>query len=197
MSGKRLEIEIKAKIPSVEQLAERITKAGAIFECDLVHEDYYFDKPAKLGSFARTDEALRLRVSRNVTEGKVEAFLTYKGPKVDATTKTREEIDVGVADAGKVRRLLTMIGFKEVIVIKKVRKHYLHGEIGIMLDRVEGLPDPYMEVEIVVDDEATLDARREQLFRYLAGFGIGRDMSERRSYLELVLSARSGTASMS
>nr|MDO8085157.1 class IV adenylate cyclase [Candidatus Sigynarchaeum springense] len=190
---KNLEIEIKAKIASVEQMAERITRAGAVFECDLVHEDYYFDKPAKLGSFARTDEALRLRVSRNQTEGKEVAFLTYKGPKVDATTKTREEIDVAVADAGKVRRILAVLGFNEIIVIKKVRKHYQHGDVSIMLDRVEGLPDPYMEVEILADDPAALDTRREQLFRYMEGVGIGRSASERRSYLELVLSARSGT----
>ncbi|NMC08642.1 MAG: class IV adenylate cyclase [Candidatus Lokiarchaeota archaeon] len=193
MGGRNLEIEIKARIASIEEMARTITSAGAEFDCDLVHVDYYFDKPAKLGSFARTDEALRLRVSRNETRGVEEAFLTYKGPKVDATTKTREEIDVGVADAGKVRQLLSMIGFKEVIVIKKVRKHYHHGDVSIMLDLVEGLPGPYMEVEIVVADEATLAARREQLFAYLEGVGIGRDASERRSYLELVLLARSGT----
>ncbi len=114
-------------------------------------------------------------------------------PEVDATTKTREEIDVGVADAGKVRRILAAIGFKEVIVIKKIRKHYHHGDVSIMLDRVEGLPDPYMEVEILADDPAALDAKREQLFRYLEGVGIGRGASERKSYLELVLLARAGT----
>jgi adenylate cyclase, class 2 len=195
MGGKNLEIEIKAKIASVEQMARKITGAGAKFDCDLVHEDIYFDKPAKLGSFARTDEALRLRISQNETEGKEEVFLTYKGPKVDATTKTREEIDVGVADAGKVRRILAVVGFKEVIVIKKIRKHYHHGDVSIMLDRVEGLPDPYMEVEIIADDASTLDARREQLFTYLEGVGIGRGASERKSYLELVLLARSGTPS--
>ena len=193
MNGKNLEIEIKSKIASVEGMARKITGAGAVFDCDLVHEDFYYEKPAKLGSFARTDEALRLRISRNETEGKEELFLTYKGPKVDATTKTREEIDVGVADAGKVRRILAAIGFKEVIVIKKIRKHYHHGDVSIMLDRVEGLPDPYMEVEILADDSAALDAKREQLFRYLEGVGIGRGASERKSYLELVLLARAGT----
>ncbi len=193
MNGKSLEIEIKSKVASVEEMARKITGAGAVFDCDLVHEDYYYDKPAKLGSFARTDEALRLRVSRNETEGKVETFLTYKGPKVDATTKTREEVDVAVADAGKVRRILAAIGFKEVIVIKKVRKHYTHGDVSIMLDRVEGLPDPYMEVEILAEDEATLGAKREQLFRYMEGVGIERGASERKSYLELVLLTRAGT----
>jgi adenylate cyclase class 2 len=193
MGGKNLEIEIKAKIASVEEMATKITGAGAAFDCNLVHEDYYYDKPAKLGSFARTDEALRLRVSRNETEGKEEVFLTYKGPKVDATTKTREEIDVAVADANKVRRILAVLGFKEVIVLKKIRKHYHHGDVSIMLDRVEGLPDPYMEVEILAEDAATLDTKREQLFRYLESAGIGRGASERKSYLELVLLARVGT----
>jgi predicted adenylyl cyclase CyaB len=103
---------------------------------------------------------------------------------------------VAVADAAKVRRILVVLGFKEVIVIKKVRKHYHHGDVSIMIDRIEGLPDPYMEVEILADDAGALDARREQLFRYLEGVGIGRGASERRSYLELVLLARAGTSAM-
>jgi adenylate cyclase class 2 len=196
-SGKTLEIEIKVKISSIELLEKTLTKAGAKFDCDLVHEDYYYEKPAKLGSFARSDEALRLRVSRNVTARKEEAFVTYKGPKVDTTTKTREEIDVGVADAGKMRALLRALGYKELIVMKKVRKKFHHGDIEILLDRVEGLPDPYMEVEIVAENAGLLDATREKLFTFLESIGISRSASERLSYLELFLQARGGTPARS
>ena len=47
--------------------------------------DTYFSHPAR--DFAATDEALRIR---SIDQ---ENFVTYKGPKLDATTKTRREID--------------------------------------------------------------------------------------------------------
>nr|MDO8113813.1 class IV adenylate cyclase [Candidatus Sigynarchaeota archaeon] len=181
-----LEIEIKVKILSIEAMASALEKLGAKFDCDLVHEDYYFDKPEKAGSFARTDEALRLRVSRDLTKHIERHFLTYKGPKVDATTKTRVEIDVGVDDGQKVRAILKAAGFKELIALIKERKSYHFEDISIMLDKVQHLDDPYMEVEIVAENPAMLDATREKLFAFLQKLGIGRDASERKSYLELV-----------
>ncbi|HME53899.1 MAG TPA: class IV adenylate cyclase [Candidatus Lokiarchaeia archaeon] len=190
MSKKNLEIEIKVKISSIEEMAEQLDAAGAIFSGDLVHEDYYFDKPEKLGSFARTDEALRMRVSRNVSQETEQCYLTYKGGKVDSTTKTREEIEVGVDDGQKMREIIKHIGFREIIVVKKDRKNYTMDDISIMLDRVQYLDDPYMEVEIVADDPETLDVTREKLFGFLEQLGFSRDDSERRSYLELVLSSR-------
>ena len=190
MSPKNLEIEIKVKIPSIEEMASQLEAAGAIFGGDLEHEDYYFDKPEKLGSFARTDEALRMRVSRNLSQATEKCFLTYKGGKVDSTTKTREEIEVGVDNGQKLRDIIKKIGFREIIVVKKDRKNYTMDDISIMLDRVQYLDDPYMEVEIVVDDPDSLEPTREKLFGFLETLGFSRDDSERRSYLELVLSSR-------
>lgn len=190
MSKKNLEIEIKVKIPSIEEMTETLESIGAIFGGDIVHEDYYFDKPEKLGSFARTDEALRMRVSRNVSQGTEQCYLTYKGSKIDLTTKTREEIEVGVDNGDKMRDILKAIGFREMIVVKKDRKNYTSGDISIMLDRVQYIDDTYMEVEIVADDPDSLDSTREKLFGFLEQLGFDRDASERRSYLELVLSSR-------
>jgi len=188
--SQKLEIEIKVKIASIEEMAGTLEAAGAIFGGDLVHEDYYFDKPEKLGSFALTDEALRMRVSRNVSQRIEQCFVTYKGGKVDSTTKTREEIEVGVDDGQKMRDIIKKIGFREIIVVKKDRKNYTMDDISIMLDRVQYLDDPYMEVEIVADDPEALDSTREKLFSFLEQLGFSRDDSERRSYLELVLSSR-------
>ena len=69
--------------------------------------DRYFAHPSR--DFARTDEALRLRRIGEFN------FITYKGPKLDATTKTRREIEIGLADgqqaATDAAELLAAIGF--------------------------------------------------------------------------------------
>ena len=52
--------------------------------------DRYFAHPGR--DFARTDEALRLRRVGELN------YITYKGPKLDATTKTRREVEIPLAD---------------------------------------------------------------------------------------------------
>jgi len=188
MTGNKVEIEIKARIDSIGAMEDRIKKAGGTFKCNLVHEDYYFDRPPKLGSFASTDEALRLRLSRDETNGIEKQFITYKGKKLDGETKTREEIEVPVGDIDAMRRLLVALGYVEAIVVRKVRKLFEAGDIEVLLDKVEHLDTPFIEVEIIGKRE---DVPRitERLFAYLEQLGIPRDRSERKSYLELIMAA--------
>jgi hypothetical protein len=72
--------------------------------------DQYFNHPAR--DFAQTDEALRLRRVGEVN------FITYKGPKLDAITKSRHEIELplpsGDAAATGFAELLTTLGFQPV-----------------------------------------------------------------------------------
>ncbi len=186
MTGNDVEIEIKARIDSIEATEARITREGGVFKCNLVHEDYYFDRPPKLGSFAGTDEALRLRRSRDETNGIEKQFITYKGKKLDGETKTREEIEVPVGDVDAMRRLLLALGFVEAIVVKKKRKLFTAGDIEVLLDEVEYLETPFIEVEIIGkrEDVPTITTH---LFAFLERLGIPRDRSERKSYLELVM----------
>ena len=69
---------------------------GATIEPPVVQVDQYFAHPAR--DFAQTDEALRLR-----RVGK-QNFITYKGSKIDATTKTRREIELPLAPGEEARR---------------------------------------------------------------------------------------------
>lgn len=182
-----LEIEIKVPIPSVDVMEQRLLDAGATFTCELIHEDHYFDKPLVMGTFAESDEALRLRISKNKTEGIEEAYFTYKGAKIDEETKTREELDVVVVDGEVIRQILIRLKFREALVVEKVRKIYDLKEVSITLDKVQYLDKEYMEVEVIAASEADLEKTRERLFSLLQSLGIERSASERRSYLELVL----------
>ena len=93
--------------------------------------DRYFAHPSR--DFARTDEALRIR-----TVG-ASSFVTYKGPKIDVTTKTRRELelplDPGDADGSQFAELLTALGFTPVAVVRKQRCPFHIDHAG---RRVEG-----------------------------------------------------------
>lgn len=172
-----LEIEVKARIDDPGRVERRITELGGRFRKEVVEEDLYFNHPSR--DFAVTDEALRLRK----TEGK--CFLTYKGPKLDGLTKTREEYSIEVSGWDSSMAILKALGFVEVMPIKKKRRYFSLDDYEIMLDEVEGLGS-FIEVEKRGEDYSP-----QELIDFLEGLGV--KGSETRSYLEMALEKRAGS----
>src|SRR5690348_3273474 len=85
-----IEVEQKFASEDMDALRHRLSELGAEFGPPVEQVDLYFAHPAR--DFAKTDEAFRLR-----REGQANWF-TYKGPKLDQTTKTRLEIELPIAD---------------------------------------------------------------------------------------------------
>ncbi len=185
-----LEVEVKYAGADFAALERRLREWGAAEGTPRTDEDHYFNAPDR--DFAATDEALRLR---RIGE---QNFVTYKGPKRDARTKTRTEIEVPVASgdaaADDFSRLLVHLGYRPVAVVRKARRTFhLHRDgfaLEVTLDDVEGV-GRFAELEIQAPEEQ-LDAAREVVLRTAAELGL--TAGERRSYLELLLVARGGRA---
>ncbi len=167
-----LEIEIKTRSDDNQGVERLLLEKGATPLGELDQVDEYFNHPCR--DFAQTDEALRLRRDTN---GK----MTYKGPKMDRFTKTREEIEMDIDDPDKLALILVRLGFRRVAKVTKRRKEYLLDGITISLDSVEGLGD-FVELEIQGEDAEEGRSRIEHLRDELKLVG-----SERRSYLEMLL----------
>src|SRR3954463_14585181 len=80
------EVEQKFRLADVQAAEAKLAQLGAQFDDSIEQVDRYFNHPAC--DFSQTDEALRLR------QVGAENFITYKGPRVDATTKTRQELEL-------------------------------------------------------------------------------------------------------
>jgi adenylate cyclase class 2 len=181
-----LEVEMKFPVPDLAALGERLTRLGAVAAGERRDADHYFNAPDR--DFARTDEALRVRTIGSAN------FVTYKGPKRDALTKTRTEVEVPLGDGPEVaaafKQLLRHLGYRDVAEVSKRRRLYHLQRSGfdleICLDEVEGL-GPFAELEIVAP-EAQLDTARAALLATAAELGLS--ASERRSYLEMLLAAK-------
>ncbi len=165
-----MEVEIKAKIENKNEFERKLKDAEFIKE--VVEEDEYFNHPCH--DFASTDEALRIRNDYT---------LTYKGPRVDKDTKSREEINLKIDDLDKARNLLISIGFKPVAKVVKRRRYYKMGEINISVDNLPELGD-FVEVECIGEYEPC----KEKVMEFAKELGLGDFI--RKSYLELVLEAR-------
>ncbi|MDD3246775.1 MAG: class IV adenylate cyclase [Methanosarcina sp.] len=171
-----IEVEVKVRADH-SKVRSVLQKLGAIKIGIENQSDTYFAAPYR--DFSKTDEALRIRS----LDG--QAVLTYKGPKLDKVSKTREELETSV-DEATTAKILHALGFSDAGIVRKKREVFRAGEITVCLDAVEGLGE-FLEVEIIAEDEKDLETSRGKLFELLKQFGAGEKDSIRTSYLEMVL----------
>ena len=186
------EVELKFPLARVAAVEASLDRLAARFGPPLDQADRYFAHPGR--DFALTDEALRLRRAGE------SLAITWKGPRLGQGAKTRREIELPLAaltaEEGAVptleawTTLLEALGFRRVFDVEKRRRparvSWRGGEIDVAIDQVTGLGD-FLELEILAGEEA-IPAAVGLLESLAAEIGCG--PPERRSYLELLLTAR-------
>ena len=175
-----IEVEVKAKIESFKKIKKELERISAIKTKTEYQKDIYFNSP--IVDFAQSDEALRIR--KTMSNDNTNIFITYKGPKIDKNSKTRKEIEMNIENEEKAYDIFENLGFKEVRTVIKNREYYKYKEFEISLDDVEGL-DPYMEIEITLEDNSDYSKAQESIFEMFKKLEIT-DGFERTSYLELL-----------
>ncbi len=182
------EVEQKFPVGGFDAVRSRLQRIHARFAAGHEETDRYFNHPSR--DFRTTDEALRIR-RRDETNR-----VTYKGPKIDATTKTRQELELGLPDGEETAvcwtELLERLGFRQVGRVHKRRRKFeveWQGRtVAGTLDEIDGLGS-FVELELVVDSDA-VDAAREAIGALASHLGL--TTSERRSYLQLLLERGEG-----
>jgi adenylate cyclase, class 2 len=181
------EVEQKFRVSDPQAIRASLDQLDVHWHEPLLQVDHYFNHPTR--DFGRTDEALRIR---QVGE---QNFITYKGPKIDATTKTRRELELplpgGAKVSGQFSELLKALGFVSVATVSKTRQpgslSWSGHEVEVALDNVHELGS-FLELELLAADNG-LDAAKAALAALSERLNLG--ASERRSYLELILTKKS------
>ena len=176
------EVEQKYRIEG-DSVELELAKMGVQFTEAVRQTDHYFNHPQR--DFAVTDEALRIR------QVGVHNFVTYKGPKIDLQSKTRQETEIALGDgmetAQQFGEILRNLGFRAAGTVLKTRRsgQILSGSFvaEVAIDQVERL-GTFLEIEISADD-GSLPAAQTELKKLTDCLRL-RD-PERRSYLELLL----------
>lgn len=183
-----MQYEVEQKFPAVDvpRLEKKLAGLAAREGETVSQVDQYFAHPAR--DFAQTDEALRIRQVGQ------ENFVTYKGPKLDAATKTRRELELplppGKAGFESFAELLQALGFRPVAAVRKRRRQLSlewegkHFEVAI--DAVDDVGN-FVELELLAD-ESELAAAKGSLASLAAALDL--HGSERRSYLEMLLEGK-------
>lgn len=177
------EVEQKFRLPDVLGFEAKLRAAGVSSFETVEQVDSYFAHPSR--DFGQTDEAFRLRCQGE------QNFVTYKGPRIDTTTKTRREIELplpnGKQYASDFRLLLESLGFRLFGEVQKVRRQaqvvWRGTAIETVIDEVADL-GTYAELE-VISDESEVAAAKALLASLAAELDLGQ--GETRNYLELLL----------
>jgi adenylate cyclase class 2 len=181
-----LEVEVRYRTPDRPGVVARLLALGAVAAGERTDVDQYLNPPGR--DLKATDEAFRLRRIGG------QNFLTYKGPRRDAETKTRTEIEVPLADGAEIAedtgRMLAALGFRPVVVVRKRRQVYRFARGGFALeacfDDVEQA-GWFVELEILAEEDLYEQARAV-LLQTAADLGLTE--KEHRSYLGMVLEAQ-------
>ncbi|VTT99899.1 Adenylyl cyclase CyaB, putative OS=Singulisphaera acidiphila (strain ATCC BAA-1392 / DSM 18658 / VKM B-2454 / MOB10) GN=Sinac_5239 PE=4 SV=1: CYTH [Gemmataceae bacterium] len=180
-----LEVEVRYRTPDRAGVIARLLALGAALAEDRTDVDQYYNAPDR--NLKDTGEAFRLRRIGDAN------YLTYKGPRRDADTKTREEVEVplgnGPAVAADATRMLEALGFRPVVVVRKARQVYALTRDGfameVCFDAVERVGE-FLELEILAPEEQ-YEPAKATLFQLAADLGLAE--KESRSYLGMVLAA--------
>ncbi len=182
------EVEQKYRVASHEGVLTALAARGVAIGEPVEQVDCYYRHPQR--DFAQTDEAFRLRTvgQRN--------FLTYKGPKIDQSTKTRLEEEVRLADGPESREscdaIIRHLSFEPVATVTKQRRIATMERRGlaveIALDDVAEIGQ-FVELEISVETDAADTSALAAAKQALADLAQELRLTEveRRSYLELLL----------
>ncbi len=181
------EVEQKFEVCDSSPIREALTMLGASFREPIVQSDRYFNHPAR--DFGETDEAFRIRSVGDCH------FVTYKGPKIDTTTKTRREIETPLGNGTTVleqwQAILAALDFRPVAIVTKRRERaeltWEGFRVEAAFDEVEGLGS-YVELELQADQDGLEQARASLLS---LSERLALPAPQRRSYLEMLLDRQS------
>jgi adenylate cyclase class IV len=169
-------IEIKARIPSVEALLPR-AQAVAGGTPQLIEQD---------DSFFRVAHG-RLKL-RQFADGSAE-LIHYQRPDT-GDAKASDYVRVPVIDAAALREALAR-GCGLLGRVRKRRWLLLRGATRIHLDRVEGLGD-FMELEVVLRDDQADAAGVAQAERLMHELGLAQAARVAGAYLDLLAAPTRG-----
>ena len=174
----RKEVEVKARVSNLEELASKLESLGVVLSQPITQNDETF-----IGENYNDYDKLQpgrniLRIRKNNDKF---IFTIKQSLKNELDSHERE---TEIADPAEFREALLLMGYKPVVKINKVRRKAKYNGYEICLDEVAGLGS-FVEVEKIVDEEDS-EKVQDELFEFLETLGIKREDRETRGYDTLI-----------
>lgn len=164
-----VEREQKYRIPDPNPVRRRLLGLGAVAHASGFERNELFDFEGRLRS-----QGQKLRLRRH---GAKFAALTFKGPRLAGSQKTRMEVETPV-DYEATKRILELVGFRIKETYSKIREEYRLDGCAVCLDHI---PNAGWFVEIEGGSAKIRDIARR--------LGLSSADREQRSYRRLIRDA--------
>lgn len=152
-----LEIEVKARVESLEPLRQLLEREGVMCETQTQKDTIFVRDASSVEKFYQNEIFIRIRE----VPGQ-EAVLTLKKKQKDLASL---EYETSIGSVGETGKLLEVLGFAEALVINKKRIQVEYQGYTLCLDEVEGL-GCFIEVEKLVE-EGDPESIQQELWDWL------------------------------
>jgi len=152
-----IEVEIKVKVNNLQEIKEKVSKAGKLIKAIKQIDDYYI--PCHRDFFARKphqNEWLRIRTNPDKT---VWEYTRAVNQKEDGSNDYAEEYEIEILDKEELKKILGFLDFKKVVIVEKYREYWMCGDIEVALDDVKGL-GTFVEAEAKGDFKNKKEAKK-------------------------------------
>lgn len=159
------EVEVKAKISDLELTLEKLKELGCEFGQEISQKDIIYIKNGLtlVGKKERNFIALRTRSQEEKT------LFTLKKSQENELDSIEIEFEIG--DAEKMKLVLEMLGYNEIVRVNKIRKKCKYNKYEICLDEVDGL-GKFIEVEEIIKDNGDSLRVQKELWNFLSSIGV-------------------------
>ncbi len=178
------EIEIKLPVEQLEGIKEKLLwmgfhKEATIREFDMYYNSEYHDVK-KLG------EALRIRKSMDISSGRIQAQINFKGKKIDQVSMSRQEYETEVENPECMEQILIALGFSPVAGVEKTRCYMKRNEMTACLDQVDRLGN-FLELEVIASEESQREEYLYAMEQLLKELGLSMEDTVQASYLSMLM----------
>ncbi len=158
------EIEVKAKITSLDQTKEKLVSLGCTFSDPIEQFDTIFvsNDYGKFDEFQTKKNIIRIRHANN------KFIFTLKQSQTQQLDALEHETEI--ADPEEMKEALKLLGYNEIVKVHKIRRIAKYNSWTICLDSVTNLGS-FIEVEKLTQ-EADVNSVLAELNAFLTQFGI-------------------------
>ena len=153
-----VEVEVKIKVDSLEELRDNLPKFGKIVKSIRQIDEYYI--PCHRDFFANKPhptEWLRIRTNPDRVIFEYDKSINKK---TDGEQEYAEEYETDISSPKEFEKILAFLDFKKVVTVEKQREYWICGNLEIALDDIKGL-GYFIEAEVKGDFRSTTEAKRE------------------------------------
>ncbi len=158
------EVEVKAKVGSLDMVLERLESLGCTLSQPLTQEDFIFvQSDVDFENIALGTTVLRIRIQNGGS------YFTLKQSRTNELDCIERVVMIN--DAQQMIDIIVLMGYKMVAHVKKERVETKVGHYNICLDRVDNIGS-FLELEMLVPDDNMRDDIQVDMFSFLKGFGV-------------------------